>query len=90
MRLFDTHAHILDPAFDEDREELVRTFSDAGLIHIVECSCCTEDIEPIRELCRKHPALSVPLPDLTGHCAHVLLTLCFSLPQAVSDCIVND
>lgn len=56
MRLFDTHAHILDPAFDEDREELVRTFSDAGLIHIVECSCCTEDIEPIRELCRKHPA----------------------------------
>ena len=32
MRLFDTHAHYDDPAFEEDREELLRgLFGNGGL-----------------------------------------------------------
>ena len=31
MRLFDTHCHIADPRFDEDRDEVSRRFLDAGV-----------------------------------------------------------
>ena len=31
MRLFDTHCHIADPRFDEDREAVIRRFQDAGV-----------------------------------------------------------
>ncbi len=31
MRLFDTHCHIADPRFDEDRDAVIRRFLDAGV-----------------------------------------------------------
>ena len=31
MRLFDTHCHIADPRFDDDRAEVIRRFQDAGV-----------------------------------------------------------
>lgn len=31
MRLFDTHCHIADPRFDEDRADVIRRFLDAGV-----------------------------------------------------------
>ena len=31
MRLFDTHCHIADPRFDEDRAETIQRFRDAGV-----------------------------------------------------------
>ena len=31
MRLFDTHCHIADPRFDEDREEVIARFREAGV-----------------------------------------------------------
>ncbi|MBR2697490.1 MAG: TatD family hydrolase [Clostridia bacterium] len=31
MRLFDTHCHIADPRFDDDRAEVIRRFLDAGV-----------------------------------------------------------
>ncbi len=31
MRLFDTHCHIADPRFDEDREAVIQRFLDAGV-----------------------------------------------------------
>lgn len=32
MQLFDTHCHITDPRFDEDREEMIRRFREAGVV----------------------------------------------------------
>ena len=29
--LFDTHVHMNDPAFDEDREELIASFPEKGV-----------------------------------------------------------
>ena len=37
--LFDTHAHLNDPAFDEDREELLETFKDAGVGLVLNAGC---------------------------------------------------
>lgn len=37
--IFDTHAHYDDPRFDEDRDELLSTLSQKGVIHIVNCGC---------------------------------------------------
>ena len=31
MDIFDTHAHLLDEHFDEDREALIASLSDAGV-----------------------------------------------------------
>ena len=31
MRLFDTHCHIADPRFDDDREDVIRRFREAGV-----------------------------------------------------------
>ncbi len=31
MRLFDTHCHIADPRFDEDRDDVIRRFREAGV-----------------------------------------------------------
>lgn len=41
MRIFDTHAHLLDEQFDADREALVASLSDAGIAHVME-ACCDE------------------------------------------------
>lgn len=35
MRLFDTHAHINDNRFDNDREEMIQACFDAGVEHII-------------------------------------------------------
>ena len=35
MRLFDTHAHYNDEAFDEDREEIIKKIYEAGVTNIV-------------------------------------------------------
>lgn len=37
--IFDTHAHYDDPRFDEDRDELLSSLSQKGVIHIVNCGC---------------------------------------------------
>ena len=45
--LFDTHAHMLDSAFEDDRDALIGSFPDSGLVHVVECCCRVSDIEPM-------------------------------------------
>ena len=31
MKIFDTHCHIADPAFDEDRAEVIARFRESGV-----------------------------------------------------------
>lgn len=40
MRLFDTHAHLLDEKFDEDRDALIKQMPSGGLVGIIEVGCC--------------------------------------------------
>ncbi len=37
MQLFDTHAHLLDKKFDVDRQVLVNTLPDLGIVGLIEC-----------------------------------------------------
>ncbi len=43
MRLFDTHAHLLDGRFDEDRDELIERMPSEGIVGMIEAGCC-EDV----------------------------------------------
>ena len=40
--LFDTHAHLNDPAFDEDRDALMQTFRDSGVGLVLNAGCSLE------------------------------------------------
>jgi TatD DNase family protein len=40
--IFDTHAHYNDPAFDPDREELLKSFPAAGVGRVVNIGCCVD------------------------------------------------
>ena len=37
--IFDTHAHYDDERFDEDRDELLSSLKDKGVIFVVNCGC---------------------------------------------------
>jgi TatD DNase family protein len=42
MRLFDTHAHLLDGRFDEERDELIERMPGEGIVGVIEAGCCEE------------------------------------------------
>ncbi len=50
MKLFDTHAHLLDDKFDEDRNQLIASLASAGVAGFVEASTEAEDIPKIQAL----------------------------------------
>ena len=45
--IFDTHAHYLDHRFDEDRESVINSFSNAGIKHVVEVSAGADDFDNV-------------------------------------------
>ncbi|MDO4492413.1 MAG: TatD family hydrolase [Clostridia bacterium] len=55
MKLFDTHAHLLDERFDEDREKLIASLPDKGVAHIMECACMEKDLVRVPELVKRYP-----------------------------------
>ena len=46
MKLFDTHAHLLDEAFDPDRDAVIASLPGQGVAHVMEC-CCDEAGEAV-------------------------------------------
>lgn len=42
MKLFDTHAHLDDKQFDNDREELISQFNDSGVMNVIEVGSSIE------------------------------------------------
>ena len=42
VKIFDTHAHYDDEAFDDDRDELIKEVHEAGVVHIVDIACSME------------------------------------------------
>ena len=55
--LFDTHAHLNDPAFDPDREALLATFADAGVGLVMNAGCSLESSRDIVAMADKYPWL---------------------------------
>ena len=53
--LFDTHAHLNDPAFDEDRAELLETFKDAGVGLVLNAGCSLESSHDCIALAEAYP-----------------------------------
>lgn len=50
MQLFDTHAHLLDVQFDEDRSELIASLPEYGVCRVLEACCDADDIPKIHAL----------------------------------------
>ncbi len=48
--LFDTHAHMNDPVFDEDREEVLRSLADKGVGLVMNPGCSLENSRQAAEL----------------------------------------
>ena len=60
MRLFDTHCHIADPRFDEDREEVIARFREAGVARALVVADPREDVpneEKVFALVDEYPFL---------------------------------
>ena len=53
--LFDTHAHMNDPAFDEDREEMILGLKDKGTDLVMNVGCCLESSKDCIALAEKYP-----------------------------------
>ena len=55
--LFDTHAHLNDPAFDPDRKELMESFASAGVSLVMNAGCSLESSRQIVAMAEEYPWL---------------------------------
>ena len=58
MHFIDSHAHLNDPAFDPDRDDLLRTeLRQAGLVGSIEIGCAPTEWAPATALAEQYPGL---------------------------------
>lgn len=57
MMIFDTHAHLNDERFDEDRDALIQSCFDENVGLIVNIGCCLESSYDSVELARRYPGI---------------------------------
>ena len=55
--LFDTHAHLNDPAFDADRESLMESLASAGVGLVMNAGCSLESSRDIVAMAQRYPWL---------------------------------
>ena len=55
--IFETHAHLNDPAFDEDRESLILGLPQKGIEAVMNVGCCLESSHDCIALAEKYPFL---------------------------------
>ena len=53
--IFESHAHYDDEAFDEDRDELLKSMPKEGISHIVNVGASIQSLEDIKALMGKYP-----------------------------------
>ena len=53
--LFDTHAHMNDPAFDQDREEMILSLKEKGTDFVMNVGCCLESSKDCIALAEAYP-----------------------------------
>ena len=64
MQLIDTHAHLFDEAFDEDREAVLQRALAASVSHILLPAIDASSHERLIALSRAHPAFCLPMMGL--------------------------
>ena len=57
MEIFDTHAHLLDEKFDEDREALIASLSDSGVKLVMEACTDLDYLEKLLPFVEAHPTI---------------------------------
>ena len=57
MEIFDTHAHLLDNAFDEDREALIASLAEAGVKLVMEACTDLGYLEKLLPFLDAHPMI---------------------------------
>ena len=57
----DSHCHLTDKAFDEDREAAIERMKDAGMVAGITIGCEDDDIKPLRAILDAHPGLLLSL-----------------------------
>ncbi len=55
MKLFDTHAHLSDEAFDADRHDLIPKLRDAGVEKLIDVACDVRSASKTIELLERYP-----------------------------------
>lgn len=55
MKVFDTHAHLLDEAFAPDRDEVIRSLPVKGVTKVMEACCDEAGIDLVLDLVRSVP-----------------------------------
>lgn len=53
--IFETHAHYSDERFDEDRDELLLSLPENGIVRVIEVMAGMEDLEPVKNLAKRYP-----------------------------------
>ena len=53
--LFDTHAHMNDPAFDADREQVLLGLRDKGVEYMMNVGCCLDSSKDCVAMAEKYP-----------------------------------
>ena len=62
--MIDTHSHIYEPEFDEDRDEVVLRAREAGVEHILLPNINRESIPRMMNLCQRYPGFCHPMMGL--------------------------
>ncbi len=74
--LFDTHAHLNDPAFDADRDELICGLGEKGIDFVMNVGCCLESSRDCIALAEKYPFIYASVgshPDSAGEVCEELM-----------------
>ena len=53
--LFDTHAHMNDPAYDEDREQVLLGLKEKGVELMMNVGCCLDSSRDCIAMAEKYP-----------------------------------
>lgn len=64
MNLTDTHSHLYEPEFDDDREEALARAAAAGVARLLLPAIDAASHERLFALCRRHPARCIPMMGL--------------------------
>mgnify|MGYP005907764689 FL=1 len=64
MKLTDTHSHLYEPEFDQDREEALARAAEAGVQRLLLPAIDSASHERLFDLCRRHPQQCVPMMGL--------------------------
>lgn len=54
FKIFDTHAHYDDEAFNEDREEVLEQIQEAGVVGVLNCACSKNSLTTTNNLTKEY------------------------------------